>query len=179
MERIITGLMQRGPAVALLILAAVALRFALRKAPKWTRYVLWISAVCLAVSICFRAGLEGKTGDMSWTQTYYLTFAVGRGKGFFWGQGVGGESLTLEDVIRLSEKGNELEWADFDGYAFWATGSGLMINVYPIDQHFSLWVGGGGGSPFPMYVRLCENTAGEEAIDIRQEDVETFIAGHR
>lgn len=104
MERIITGLMQRGP--------AVALRFVLRKAPKWTRYILWISVVCLAVSICFWAGLEGKTGDMSWTQTYYLTFAVGRGNGFFWGQGVGGESLTLEDVIRLSEKGNELEWAE-------------------------------------------------------------------
>lgn len=93
-----------------------------------------------------------------------------------WGERVDGKGLTLEDVIRLSAKGWELDWADFDGYAYLDTGSGLIIHVHPIDQYFSLWVGGGGGGA-PMYIYLQEN-ATEERIDIREEDVEDFIAQH-
>lgn len=93
-----------------------------------------------------------------------------------WGERVDGVRLTLEDVIRLSAKSWELNWADFDGYAYLDTGSGLIIHVYPIDQYFSLWVGGGGGSA-PMYIYLQEN-ATEERIDIREQEVETFIAQH-
>ena len=63
-------------------------------------------------------------------------------------------NLTLEDVITLSAKGEELTWTDFDGYNFVETGSGLYIRVYEINETFSLWIGGGYSDQKPMYIRL-------------------------
>lgn len=88
----------------------------------------------------------------------------------------GSRNMTLEDVSRLSAKGWELTWSDFDGFSYYDTGSGLIIHVYLIDQDFSLWVGGGGRTE-PMYIYLQEN-ATEERIDIREENVEDFLEAH-
>lgn len=88
---------------------------------------------------------------------------------------IGSRNMTLEDVILLSAKGWELTWADFDGFSYYDTGSGLIIHIYLIDQDFSLWAGGDGSQL--MYIYLQEN-ATEERIDIREENVEAFIAVH-
>lgn len=51
--------------------------------------------------------------------------------------------LTLEDVQDLAgRKGEELSWADFEAYDCIETGSGLYIRIYPIDETFSLSIGG-------------------------------------
>jgi len=88
----------------------------------------------------------------------------------------GERTLSLNDVIILSGKGEELTWADFDGYSYIETGSGLYIRVYEIDEMFSLWIGGGSLQAAPMYIRLVSEANRDDYIDIRTEDVEAFIA---
>lgn len=84
-------------------------------------------------------------------------------------------TLSLNDVIILSQKGEDLTWADFDGYAYTDIGSGLYIYRYEIDSLFSLMVGGTPSVP-PIYIRLVDNRDDTAFIDIRTEDVEAFIA---
>lgn len=83
--------------------------------------------------------------------------------------------LTLEDVRRLAQKGNDLSWEDFADYPYTDIGSGLYIHEYKIDEVFSLRIGGV-PSVEPMYIRL---TAGEEYVDIRTDDVDAFIEKHQ
>lgn len=88
-------------------------------------------------------------------------------------------ALSLNDVIILSQKGEELTWADFNGYSYIETGSGLYIRVYEIDEMFSLWIGGGSTNVTPMYIRLVSEANRDDYIDIRTEDVTDFISAHR
>lgn len=90
----------------------------------------------------------------------------------------GENKLTLEEVQRLSEFGNELIWADFDRYRYEETGSGLYIRVYEIDEMFSLWIGGGSITDAPMYIYLTANTEQKDRVDIRTQDVFAFISAH-
>lgn len=83
--------------------------------------------------------------------------------------------LTLDDVIRLAERGEALTWADFDGYDHIDTGSGLYIRVYPIDEIFSLWIGGGSTEESPMYIYLALADNMDVRVEIRQDDVKAFI----
>lgn len=85
-----------------------------------------------------------------------------------------GESLTLDDVITLSKKGDNLNWQDFEKYPYTETGSGLMIRIYDIDDMFSLAIG---GSPEqkPLYINLQASTFGYNSIDIRVQSPEDFI----
>ncbi len=85
-------------------------------------------------------------------------------------------TLSLNDVITLSGKGEELTWADFNGYSYIETGSGLYIRVYEIDSQYSLMIGGGSTNAPPMYIRLVSKVNSDDYIDIRTEDVEAFIA---
>lgn len=87
--------------------------------------------------------------------------------------------LTLSDVIELSRKGTTLSWKDFDGFYYNETGSGLYIRVYDINSKFSLWIGGSSIDKEPMYIRLKINTASEDYIDIRTENVSAFINKHQ
>lgn len=81
--------------------------------------------------------------------------------------------LTLEDVQDLAgRKGEELSWADFEAYDCIETGSGLYIRIYPIDETFSLSIGGAGPEEEPLYIYL---TTEEDRIDIRRENVRAFI----
>lgn len=86
--------------------------------------------------------------------------------------------LTLAEVLRLSEKGEDLSWEDFDRYAHIETGSGLYIRVYEIDPVFSVWIGGGHVEEKPMYLRLAANAGSDDYIDIRTDDVAGFIEAH-
>ncbi len=87
--------------------------------------------------------------------------------------------LSLDDVIMLSQKGEDLSWEDFEQFSYVETGSGLYIHVYEINPLLSLWIGGGNLDNEPMYISLCINTEPEDAIDIRTEDLTAFISKHR
>lgn len=87
-------------------------------------------------------------------------------------------ALSLNDVIMLSQKGEELMWADFDSYAYTETGSGLYIRVYEINAQYSLWIGGGSTEEKPMYIRLVSESNRDDYIDIRTQSVSDFISGH-
>ena len=84
--------------------------------------------------------------------------------------------LTLDDVVSLSEKGDALWWEDFERYYHIETGSGLYIRLYPIDDMFSLSIGGGEPSGKPMYIYLSSSFTADGFMDIREGDVEEFIA---
>lgn len=90
-----------------------------------------------------------------------------------------GKQLTLDDVIRLSKKGNKLKWDDFKKYSYTEIGSGLYIRQYVIDEMFTLWIGGTNTNDHPMYFYLHANDAWDEEIDIRTGDVEAFIDQHK
>lgn len=87
-------------------------------------------------------------------------------------------TLTLDEVVMLSQKGRDLTWSDFEQYDYTETGSGLYIRVYEIDGYFKLWIGGSGLDSDPMYIYLASADNFEERIDIRDGGVETFIAEH-
>lgn len=86
----------------------------------------------------------------------------------------GTKQLTLDDVIELSSKGEELVWEDLADYKGYETGSGLYIITFKIDDNYSLIVGGTGAVGKPSYAHLTYND--DTYIDIRTEDVEAFIA---
>ena len=87
--------------------------------------------------------------------------------------------LTLDRVIELSAKGNELMWSDFAQYESIETGSGLYILVYDIDDTFQLIIGGSGNTEEPpMYIRLALKENWDNFIDIRTENVQEFIDTH-
>jgi len=86
----------------------------------------------------------------------------------------GTKQLTLDDVIELSSKGDELVWEDLADYIGYETGSGLYIVTFDIDDNYSLIVGGTGAVGKPSYAHLTYND--DTYIDIRTEDVEAFIA---
>ena len=83
--------------------------------------------------------------------------------------------LTLDDVIRLSQKNVGLTWEDFAPYKSIETGSGLYIRVYEIDETFELWIGGGSPIGTPMYIYLARADDLDTRIDIRYGRVEEFI----
>jgi hypothetical protein len=86
----------------------------------------------------------------------------------------GTKQLTLDDVIELSSKGDELVWEDLADYIGYETGSGLYIVTFDIDDNYTLIVGGTGAVGKPSYAHLTYND--DDYIDIRTEDVEAFIA---
>lgn len=88
-------------------------------------------------------------------------------------------TLTLEEVIALSQKGSELSWDDFAPYTYEVTGSGLYIRAYPVNELFSVWIGGGETTEPPMYIYLRTNTEPADRVDIRTEDISAFLEKHR
>lgn len=86
--------------------------------------------------------------------------------------------LTLDDVVMLSQKGDALSWSDFERYQGREIGSGLYIMRYEIDKLFDVLVGGVPGET-PWYIYLRVNNEADDRIDIRTEDVSTFVEAHR
>ncbi len=85
--------------------------------------------------------------------------------------------LTIDKVIELSSKGEELTWSDFKQYEGRECGSGLYILSYAIDDDYELMIGGTTTKSNPMYICLVRKNEGNdsESIDIRREDVQEFI----
>lgn len=92
---------------------------------------------------------------------------------------VNGRELTLDDVITLSQKGEELTWSDFEQYQGREIGSGLYIMQYEIDELFEVLIGGVSYNVKPMYIYLQVNNEADDFIDIRTENVSAFIEAHR
>lgn len=88
----------------------------------------------------------------------------------------GTKQLTLDDVIGLSSKGEELVWEDLSDFKGVETGSGLYIVTYKIDENYELMVGGTSATGKPMYAHLIYD--GDEYVDIMTEDTGAFIAAH-
>jgi hypothetical protein len=88
----------------------------------------------------------------------------------------GTKQLTLDDVIGLSSKGEELVWEDLSDFKGVETGSGLYIVTYKIDENYELMVGGTGAVGNPMYAHLIY--VDDEYVDIMTDDAEAFIAEH-
>ncbi len=95
---------------------------------------------------------------------------------FQYAYSTGTKQLTLNDVIELSSKGDELVWEDLAEFKGYEIGSGLYIMKYMIDDNFALMVGGTGAMGKPMYARLIYDDGAY--IDIRTDDVEAFISEH-
>ena len=88
----------------------------------------------------------------------------------------GTKQLTLDDVIRLSSKGEELVWEDLSDFKGVETGSGLYIVTYKIDENYELMVGGTGAVGKPMYAHLIY--VDDEYVDIMTDDAGAFISEH-
>ena len=85
----------------------------------------------------------------------------------------GTKDMTLNDVMRLAEKGDELDWSDFKDYKGRDVGSGLYIWEYKLDDGYVLSVGGDIMKK-PMYILLSHDN--DKGIDIRTENVKEYIA---
>lgn len=96
------------------------------------------------------------------------------------------KKLTLDNVIELSKKGDDLTSNDFEDYLYYDIGSGLIIEKFEINDDYYLELDA--TSSKPMYIRLVyspnsssylskENIKGE--IDIRKENVEEFIKNNK
>ena len=86
-----------------------------------------------------------------------------------------GKSISLNDVIMLSQKGYELSWSDFEQFKYIETGSGLYIRVYEINEMYELWIGGSWIDEDPMYIYLALTDDLDTRIDIRDGGVTEFI----
>ena len=88
--------------------------------------------------------------------------------------------LTLDKVIELSQKGDDLSWRDFEKYESKEIGSGLYILLYELEEDFYLLIGGLKDQK-PIYIRLGHDTNqdgfvdNDDYIDIREENVEAFV----
>ncbi len=83
--------------------------------------------------------------------------------------------LTLDDLSAIVERyGESLTWSHFDRYYSWEVGSGLYIRYYPIDENYSLRVGGGGVTSPPDYIYLVDENS-DNRIDVRYESIDEFL----
>lgn len=88
------------------------------------------------------------------------------------------EKLTLEKIIDLSHKKQDLSWIDFDRYDSKEIGSGLYILRYEINENYYLLIGGNHPTQKPLYIKLIQTKNPENYIDIRKNSVEEFISKH-
>ncbi len=90
----------------------------------------------------------------------------------------GDKQLTLDDVLKLAEKGESLTWEDFAEFTHKDVGSGLYIASFEIDDTFYLRIGDGKITGKPMYIRLCVRDS-EDFADVFTDDIAAFVAEHR
>lgn len=114
------------------------------------------------------------------TCVWYLTRAVDKISWDYVSYEYLPKKLTLNDIIILSQKGNELTWSDFEEFEYIEAGFGLYIRRYEINDLFHFSIGGAGPNSEPMYMYLGVNGDDPEArIDIREGGVTEFIEAHR
>ncbi len=88
------------------------------------------------------------------------------------------KTLSLNDVIILSQKGYELTWTDFEQYQYIETGFGVYIRVYEINELYQLKIGGAGPNSEPKYIYLSLADDADTRIDIRDGSVTEFVSEH-
>jgi len=84
-----------------------------------------------------------------------------------------GETMTLDDVVELSKKGNALTFKDFVKYKGVIAGSGIFILEYDLGNGYTLMVGSIEHYDI-AYARL-RYSGSERFIDIRTDDIEAFL----
>lgn len=86
----------------------------------------------------------------------------------------GSETLTFEKVRKLAEKGDKLDWSDFENFSGTAVGSGLFIMAYSV-ENTDYWVNVGGvPGEKPWYVYLSKS-GDDKRIDIRYDSIDDFL----
>ena len=89
---------------------------------------------------------------------------------------VSSSNLTMRTLKALVERyGEDLTWSSFDTYSSKSIGSGLYILRYPIDDNYSLWIGGTCPDEAPWYIRLVSEQNTDNYIDVRTESIDDFI----
>lgn len=85
--------------------------------------------------------------------------------------------LTLEDVIALSERGEEITWKDLAPFECEIPATGRHMQIYPIDEMFVLVLAGAHPSrdSKPQEIYLYANDGWDSAADLRYDDVKAFI----
>ena len=141
----------------------VGVKERIKRVMNYKKPAFWIIVtavvICVAVAICF---LTNPSND---SQTHNAGSSEV-------------QTLSLNDVIAFSEKGDKLTWSDFDQYKYYETGSGLYIRVYPIDEVFEVWIGGTapGSNVDPMYIDLTLVNDTNLRTDIRDGGAAEFIS---
>jgi hypothetical protein len=82
------------------------------------------------------------------------------------------KEMTLDDVIELSKKGDDLDWSDFEDFRCYDSSTCIRDWTFDLGDGFVLDVGG----PFegkPDFILLYYNSA--RTCDVRTEDVAGFI----
>ena len=88
-----------------------------------------------------------------------------------------GKTLSLNDVILLSQKGEELTLADLEGFACTREGSSLLYHrEYPINASYYLAIGHSDAVEKPLYIWLFHGPSGDH-VDVRQGNWEEAITG--
>lgn len=95
--------------------------------------------------------------------------------------------LTLDDVVELSKKGNNLTFDDFDEYLYTDIGFGLKVEQFNINKNYYLLVGGTSNTPFYITLNYTKNASVDsfanesdtKKIDIRENNVEDFIRNNK
>lgn len=90
-----------------------------------------------------------------------------------------GTMLTLDEVERMAEKADELDWEDLRKYQYTDIGSGWFIWKIEIDEMFYLMAGGGTLNEKPVYIHLCANDGEDSWTDISEGDVRSFVDEHK
>ena len=109
-----------------------------------------------------------------------ISFAIRAGKFYStWSKADNGKAetthqLTLEDIVRLSKKGMDVSWKDFEKYPSKEVGSGLYVRRYEIESPLQLFIGGGDLEEPPAYINLVNSRTGD-SFDIRKNDVELMV----
>ena len=85
-----------------------------------------------------------------------------------------GETMTIDDVIELSKKGNALTLNDFAKFKGVIAGSGIFILEYDLGKGYTLMVGSVALDKID-YARL-RYSGSENYIDIRTDDVEKYLS---
>ena len=87
----------------------------------------------------------------------------------------GTKGMTLDEVVKLSKKGEALTWSDFEEYAGYKDSNELysLELTYSLGDGYVLYVGGNPPED-PTVVTLYISET-DHCIDIRTDDVEAFI----
>lgn len=91
----------------------------------------------------------------------------------------GSKLLDFFGLEKLSEKGESLSAKDFEEFAYYETGSGICIRVYPINDKLEAWLGFNGDpeKDEPMYFTLM--VSGKENIDMKNSaELQSYLRTH-